>query len=196
MPQAISSSVSVRSQFFNHYAAGMARLDPLHIDKLAVGRQKVAQLAPGGPPRTANEQLYADFLSGYGVVDVIDLLFWHEGVAVAGLGLLKRRSDPPVSGGEIETAFALQRFVEYNLRHHSRIARPRLRHVLAREFQLTEREAEVAALTAQGLTNAEIAERLAVSLPTVKTHLLRIFVKTGSANRTQLTAMLNLATAS
>jgi DNA-binding CsgD family transcriptional regulator len=97
----------------------------------------------------------------------------------------------PVSGVEIETAFALQRFVEYNLRHHSRVARARIRRLLAREFHLTDREAEVAELTAEGLTNAEIATRLAISLPTVKTHLLRVLAKTGSGNRTRLTAMLN-----
>jgi DNA-binding CsgD family transcriptional regulator len=177
-------------QFFKRYAAGMVRFDPQHVDKMAVGKQKVAQLAPDRRAPTAENRLYADFLGDYGFVDVIDLLFWHEGAAVAGLGLLKRPSDPPVSQTEIETAFALQRFVEHTLRHHSRIVRQRQRRALAQDFQLTGREADVAELTAQGLTNAEIADRLEISLPTVKTHLLRILAKTGSANRTRLTAML------
>jgi DNA-binding CsgD family transcriptional regulator len=182
-------------QFFNHYADGMLRFDPLHIDRMAVGRQKVAQLAPDGRPRTAEDKHYADFLGAYGFIDVVDILFWHEGVAVAGLGLLKRPNDPPVSTAEIETAFALQRFVEYNLRHHRRVARQRQRRRLVTGYQLTEREAEVAELTATGLTNAEIAEQLAISLPTVKTHLLRVLAKTSSGNRTQLAAMLTQASA-
>ena len=57
-------------------------------------------------------------------------------------------------------------------------------------FQPTEREAEVAALTVTGLTNAEIADRLSISLPTVKTHVLRVLAKTGCGNRTQLAATL------
>jgi len=177
-------------QFFSRYAAGMVRFDPQHVDKMAVGQQKVAQLAPGRRAPTAETRLYTDFLGDHGFVDVIDLLFWHEGVAVAGLGLLKRPSDPPFSPAEMETAFALQGFVEHTLRHHSRILRQHQRRVLARQFQLTGREADVAELTAQGLTNAEIAEQLGISLPTVKTHLLRVLAKTESDNRTRLTALL------
>jgi DNA-binding NarL/FixJ family response regulator len=49
---------------------------------------------------------------------------------------------------------------------------------------LTPREGEVLALLAQGYTNREIAAALFVSAHTVKTHVRRIFYKTGSATRT------------
>src|SRR5579859_5560332 len=48
---------------------------------------------------------------------------------------------------------------------------------------LTQREAEILALIAQGLTNPEIAGRLFLSGHTVKTHINRIFAKTGSRDR-------------
>jgi DNA-binding NarL/FixJ family response regulator len=48
---------------------------------------------------------------------------------------------------------------------------------------LTHREAEILALIAQGLTNGEIAGRLFLSNHTVKTHINRIFAKTGSRDR-------------
>ena len=50
---------------------------------------------------------------------------------------------------------------------------------------LTPREAEVLKLIATGLSNAEIAEALVVSQATVKTHINRIFYKTGSRDRAQ-----------
>ena len=48
---------------------------------------------------------------------------------------------------------------------------------------LTQREAEILSLIAQGLTNGEIAERLFLSSHTIKTHINRIFAKTGSRDR-------------
>ncbi|MET0236905.1 MAG: response regulator transcription factor [Kibdelosporangium sp.] len=48
---------------------------------------------------------------------------------------------------------------------------------------LTRREAEILALIARGRTNAEIATELFLSNNTVKTHINRIFAKTGSRDR-------------
>ena len=48
---------------------------------------------------------------------------------------------------------------------------------------LTQREMEILGLIAQGLTNTEIAERLFLSNHTIKTHINRIFAKTGSRDR-------------
>jgi DNA-binding NarL/FixJ family response regulator len=51
---------------------------------------------------------------------------------------------------------------------------------------LTEREREVMALVAGGLSNDEIAERLIVSPATAKTHVSRAMVKLGARDRAQL----------
>jgi DNA-binding NarL/FixJ family response regulator len=51
--------------------------------------------------------------------------------------------------------------------------------------ELTPRESDVLRLIAEGRSNREIARALYVSEATVKTHVNRIFAKTGSRDRTQ-----------
>ncbi|NLW24632.1 MAG: response regulator transcription factor [Clostridia bacterium] len=54
------------------------------------------------------------------------------------------------------------------------------------DYNLTEREAEVLILVAQGFTNKEIASRLAITENTVKNHLCNIMEKLHLQNRVQL----------
>lgn len=54
---------------------------------------------------------------------------------------------------------------------------------------LTEREREVMALVAEGLSNDEIAARLFVSPATAKTHVSRAMVKLGARDRAQLVVL-------
>lgn len=57
-------------------------------------------------------------------------------------------------------------------------------------FGISGREAEVIHLVCQGLTNQEIADRLFISLKTVKDHNYRIFQKTGVRNRVELAQLV------
>ena len=51
---------------------------------------------------------------------------------------------------------------------------------------LTERELEVLAAVAAGLSNTEIADRLTISYATAKTHVSRLLTKLGARDRAQL----------
>ncbi len=56
---------------------------------------------------------------------------------------------------------------------------------------LTEREREVADGVARGLSNAEIAAELFMGVPTVKTHVGRLFTKLGVENRVQVAILVH-----
>lgn len=64
------------------------------------------------------------------------------------------------------------------LRTHRQRPRPAM-------IDLSEREIEVLALVAQGMTNTQIAQRLSVSDNTVKFHLQNIYQKLSVSNRTE-----------
>jgi DNA-binding NarL/FixJ family response regulator len=55
--------------------------------------------------------------------------------------------------------------------------------------ELTDREREVMALAATGLSNEQIADRLVVSVATAKTHVSRAMVKLGVRDRAQLVVL-------
>jgi len=57
------------------------------------------------------------------------------------------------------------------------------------DFDLTPREQEVLALMVQGLSNPEIADRLVISLSTVKFHVSRILCKLGVTSRAEAAAL-------
>jgi NarL family two-component system response regulator LiaR len=59
----------------------------------------------------------------------------------------------------------------------------------ARDYELTERQREVLALLVEGLTNSEIADRLVVSLSTVRFHVSTILSKLDASNRAEAAAI-------
>ncbi|MCF6379972.1 response regulator transcription factor [Nocardioides KLBMP 9356] len=61
--------------------------------------------------------------------------------------------------------------------------------------ELTDRERDVADAVARGLSNAEVAAELFMGVPTVKTHVGRIFAKLGVENRVQVAILVHDAQA-
>ena len=73
----------------------------------------------------------------------------------------------------------------------TRLSRPRENALEVKDVDLSTREYEVLQLVTQGLSNAEIAEKLCLSLSTVKTHVSTLFVKMEVRSRTQAVEKAN-----
>ncbi|WP_284045899.1 helix-turn-helix transcriptional regulator [Paractinoplanes maris] len=107
---------------------------------------------------------------------------------------LRRGRRPAESRALLESArdaFAAARLPAWRARADSELAAaaaPAHRDVTA---QLTPQQREVVRLAAQGLTNQQIATRLALSPRTVSTHLARAFPVLGVTRRAQLRAVLD-----
>ncbi len=77
------------------------------------------------------------------------------------------------------TTTLIQRVTEQSSPERGRTA-------LSRIERLTERERDVALAVGRGLSNAEIAQELYLSIPTVKAHIGRLFMKLEVDNRVQI----------
>jgi DNA-binding NarL/FixJ family response regulator len=108
-------------------------------------------------------------------------------------GVLLRDSEPRellravrmiAAGGALLAPQMTRRLIAELLRERTRaLSAP------AQLEELTNREREIMALVAYGLSNAEVAERLSLSPATVKTHVARAVTKLGVRDRAQLAVL-------
>jgi len=113
-----------------------------------------------------------------------------EALAAGADGFLLKDTPPPqvvdairkVADGEPMLSPTVTRSLIRQVTAGSRALSP----ATARLAELTAREREVALAVGRGLSNAEIAAELYLSVPTVKAHVSRLFDKLGVTNRVQI----------
>jgi len=113
-----------------------------------------------------------------------------EALQLGAAGFLVKHTEPPellravreVARGEALLSPSVTRrlIAEFTARPRAGSARPPAMEIL------TDREREVVALVAHGLTNDEIAAELVLSPATARTHVSRAMVKLGARDRAQL----------
>lgn len=133
---------------------------------------------------------YQLFMAPNGFEHIADVFFRQYGKIVAVLSCLRSDRLPAFSAQELERLKAIQPFIEFTLASLYQSQRIGKRSALKHTYELTEREVDVLEWLLTGASNKEIARELELGLPTVKTHLLRVFTKTQVQSRSELVAKI------
>lgn len=133
---------------------------------------------------TRDSRRYRDFLQRYGVVDVVEILAHSAGQPQAAISLLRTAEQGAFTTDQLVQLNALQSLLQLAVAN----MQPREDPLIG----LTPKERQIALLLRQGASNKQLARELDVGLPTIKTHLINLFRKTGVASRTELVGTLFL----
>ncbi|WP_339491609.1 helix-turn-helix transcriptional regulator [Pseudomonas rhizophila] len=127
---------------------------------------------------------YRHFLQRYDVVDVVEVFAHWGSRPQAAISLLRTAEQGVFTSEQLTQLAALQTLLQ--------LAVANLPPQDDSLSSLTPKERQIALLLRQGVSNKELARELDVGLPTVKTHLINLFRKTGVSNRTELVSSLFL----
>ena len=130
----------------------------------------------------------AAFAEGFGVPTILLLDDPHAEIALAALragaaAVLSRQADARELRAALDAIDAGLVVLDAGVREALAPARALSRPAVAEP--LTERERQVLAMLAGGLSNRRIGERLAISENTVKAHVAAILAKLGATTRTE-----------
>ncbi|MGN0062752.1 MAG: response regulator [Nocardioides sp.] len=122
-----------------------------------------------------------------------------EAVAAGANGFLLKNTPPAeivaavrqVAAGDAVVSPAATRSLLDQIRSGGSSPHPRTLAAVDRLAALTAREQEVAICVGRGLSNAEIATELHLSIPTVKAHVSKLLEKLGVANRVQIAMVVH-----
>jgi DNA-binding CsgD family transcriptional regulator len=180
---------ALRESYLTHL---MARSDPLHPARLVTQNLRfVSMFDPRLNCALELRRNFWNFLSAFGTRDAAEMIFRVGGRAVAGMSLLW--VGQAGSRADRQLGESMQSYIEFNLAAHYSPSLANLSTEASVGLALTDRELEIVQLVCQGSSNAQIAQRLAIGVSTVKTHLLHVFEKFGVRTRAALVGRCLLA---
>lgn len=170
------------------YREEFHRSDPLHPRRWVAESERVASLDGTSRLRDRDARNYIDnFLLPQKTPYQAEVYFWQRDRMVAGISLLRTGDLGAFTSDEKRLLQSAVPLIDLSLSLLPDAALPG-----SIVLTLTRREAEIAAMVAEGDSNKVICRKLGIELPTVKTHLKRIFQKAGVGSRTELISKLFL----
>ncbi len=145
--------------------------------------------------RLRKTEFFNDFLDREGLYYGLNYFAFDCGRNIGDLRIWRKRGKSDFSERDAILVDAIGPSFVNALTRANRLksAAPARRFVqLASEWGLTKREAEVADMLSTGLTDGEICDELAISKPTLRSHIGSVFRKVGVRRRSQLAPLLQL----
>jgi DNA-binding CsgD family transcriptional regulator len=175
------------------YAGRFWEHDPMHPSRFETQETSViSNSLIMSDARWRETVIYREFYRPNGFFHNCDIFFRQEGRIVAVLTLVRKRANLPFTAAEVELLERVQPFIEYALGRTYMSKRVHNRSSLSREYGLTAREMDVVEIALTGVGNKVLAKHLDISVPTVRTHLQRIFVKLGVRSHAELLSKLRM----
>ncbi len=182
----------VQSSMHRQYLQTFYKLDPLHPSQFTDTDNativKMNDLVTAQERR--NHPYYTDFVSPWGIQDIVELFLRVDNRLVAGFALFISRQQPEMRREDLRRTEQLHQFMQYTLEQSLEAPKHNRFEEFCNSYQLTPKERMVVELVSRGLPNKTIASNLDCSLATVKTHLQHIFSKVGVNSKTEITSQL------
>lgn len=183
--------MNVNPAVHNNYKKFFKDTDPLHPRHFSGNMRKVVSFSDKVPaPETRYSDFFQNFMENHKIRDIVDIFFRNDNEILAGITLIRGKSDPRFTKEDLSLIRKVHPLLEYCLIKFYLPLRGNIRHNSKVYFGFTNRENDVVEMIKEGIGNQELANRLAISVPTVKTHLKHIFKKAQVSSRAELLAKL------
>ena len=176
----------------NDYKRIFKDTDPLHPRHFSGNMRKVVSFNDEVPaPEIRYSDFFQNFMENHEIRDIVEIFFRHDNEILAGITLIRGKSDSRFSKEDLGLIRKVHPLLEYCLIKFYLPLRGNIRQNSKTYFGFTNRENDVVEMIKEGIRNQELANRLAISVPTVKTHLKHIFKKAQVSSRAELLAKLH-----
>lgn len=188
--------VGMRARYFDAFLGGGYGNDPYFAGAGAINKTETFRDSDLMPEEyRVQTRIYQDIYAKQGIHYGLRSYLVHNGTIIGNISMFNTKERGDFSHKDVTVLDTLAPHIALKL--HDLLERERsekgfdsVQADMGRRFGLTAREMEVTSCVLAGLSDAQIASRLNVSLSTVKKHLHNIYRKAGVGSRAQLAALV------
>jgi len=160
------------------YVDNFYKEDPLYPEKFKHSQDRIVKMSDLVPPvKQRSNVFYQDFVNPWKVQEIVELYFYHNNNLVCGASMFIDKELNDFTKNDLSRLGGIHQYIEFSLGKQLNTITQITFEDFADRFKLTNKERVVLQLAIQGLANKVMAQKLACSLSTIKTHLQHLFAK-------------------